>query len=97
MARGTGTGTLNFGATFSQVATTTITGLASITAGSHVEAWIMGDSTADHSAYAHQYALGPHITLTCGDVVAATGFTVHAFADIDVRGVVAFHYVWSTP
>jgi hypothetical protein len=75
---GTGTTTVNFGAFPGSTDTTvTITGQASIVAGSLVEAWIRPVATADHSADEH-WVERPEVT--AGNIVAATGFTIYAKA-----------------
>lgn len=73
---GVGSATLDFGATPGEFdASVAVTGQTAILAGSHCEAFWMGDSTADHNADEH--ALGPClISLVCRDVVAGTGFTI---------------------
>jgi hypothetical protein len=52
-----------------------ITGQAGIVAGSLVEAWLIPEATADHSADEHLID-GPAIT--AGNIVAGTGFTIYA-------------------
>ena len=64
MASGVGTATINFGATpGSTNATLAITGQTSIASGAHIEAWIQGDSTADHNAYEHLVILSRLVSL----------------------------------
>lgn len=71
-----GTATVDFGAwPGSDEATVTVTGQASILAGSLVEAWLFPTATADHSADEHRLD-GPQII--AGNVVAGTGFTIYA-------------------
>jgi hypothetical protein len=97
MATGSGSSTLNFGATpGTNIVTTTITGQASITAPSHVEAWIMGEASADHNAYEHSVILAREVSLTCGNVVAGTGFDIVAATELRLTGLVACRYAWST-
>ena len=94
MASGTGTATLNFGsAPGTNIVTTTVTGQASITSGSHVESWVMGENTATHNEYEH--AVAP-IKLSCGSIVAGTGFTITAVTDWRLSGTFLVHWVWST-
>lgn len=97
MATGSGTGTLNFGAApGTNIVSTTITGQAGITAPSHVEAWIMGEATADHNAYEHSRILAREVSLACENIVAGTGFDVVGATKLRLTGLVAFHYAWST-
>lgn len=72
----TGTTTVDFGAfPGSSHATMAITGQAAIVAGSLVEAWIRPVATADHSADEHIFE---SIQVIAADIVAGTGFTIHA-------------------
>lgn len=88
----TGTATLDFGSTpGGNVATTTIAGQAGIVSGSLVEAFIMGDSTADHNVAEHE--LVP-MRLRCGNIVAATGFDVTAITDLRLTGTFSVRWVW---
>lgn len=77
----TGTATLAFGTAASRdiYATAVVTGQAAIVSGSKVEAYFMGDTTSDHSADEHVLAAAM-MDLACGDIIAATGFTIHAWA-----------------
>ena len=72
-----GTATIDFGA-FPGASDTsvTVTGQASILAGSLVEAWIFPADTADHSADEHMVE---QIRVFAGNVVAGVGFTIYAF------------------
>lgn len=97
MATGTGTATLDFGAApGTNVVTATVTGQTGITTTSHVEAWIIGDATADHNAYEHLHIFPQRIGLACGDLVLDTGFTIYAETELRLTGDVSVHYVWST-
>lgn len=94
MANATGTAVLNFGAApGTNFVTVAVTGQTGITTGSHVEAWMMAESTATHNAYEH--AIAP-IKLTVGDIVANTGFTINAVTDWRLTGTFNAHWVWST-
>ena len=55
-----------------------------------------GDSTADHNAYEHLVILGRMVSLTCGDLVAGTGFTIYAASELRITGQIACRWVWST-
>lgn len=88
----TGTATLDFGAApGTNVVTTTVTGQAGIGTSSHVEAWLQGDSTADHNAYEHETV---RLELRCGNIVAATGFDIVASSDWRLNGAFTCHWVW---
>lgn len=56
-------------------ASATVTGQASITTGSTLQAWIYAKATPEHSADEHRIET---ISANAGDIVAATGFTVWA-------------------
>jgi hypothetical protein len=88
-----GTATIDFGASpGSNRTTVVVTGEAGILSGSSVEAFIMGETSADHNAYEHEVA---PIKLTCGTVVAATGFTIVAVSDWVLTGQFTIRWVWA--
>lgn len=94
----TGTGTLTFGtaASLDIYATAAVTGQAAILSGSKCEAYFMGDTTTDHSADEHILAASM-MDLVCGDIVAGTGFTIHAWAR-EKQGLVGswtVQWVWT--
>ncbi len=89
----TGTATIDFGATPGQRATTTVTGQTGITVGSHASAFLMADSTADHSDYEHQM-VAMVLELTCGNIVAGTSFDIIAVSTIKLHGAWAVRWVW---
>lgn len=71
-----GTATIDFGAfPGSSHATVVVTGQTGIVAGSIVQAWLRPVATADHSADEHMLET---ISVHAADIVAGTGFTVHA-------------------
>lgn len=71
-----GTTTINFGAfPGGSDATATVTGQTGILSGSVVQAWIVAQDTADHTADEHRVET---ISVTCGNIVAGTGFTIYA-------------------
>lgn len=73
----TGTTTIDFGAfPGAYSATVAVTGQASITGSSLVEAWIVPTATSDHSADEH--LIDPPRVMA-GNVVAGTGFTIYGF------------------
>lgn len=96
MATGQGTATIDFGAfPGSNEASVSVTGQASIGAGSKAEAFIMGDdSTSDHTASDHRY-VGLFMALTCGTPVAGTGFTIYARSTEKLQGTFALRWVWA--
>jgi len=85
-----GTATLDF-STGNQYASVTITGQAAITEASKARAWFMMDSTADHTDYEHM--LVP-TNLRCGNIIAGTGFTIHAVADFPLTGTFKVRWEW---
>ena len=88
-----GTAVLNFGATpGTNIVTTTVTGQAAIAAGSFVEAFLMGESTAGHNAYEHSIV---PLTITCGNIVAGTGFDIVASSDLRLDGTFSCKWVWN--
>jgi hypothetical protein len=88
-----GTATVDFGAApGTNVVTVAVTGQAGILGTSHAEAWMMGDATADHNAVEH--AIAP-IKLSCGSLVAGTGFTITAATEWRLTGTFTVHWVWS--
>lgn len=94
MANGTGNATLNFGAApGTNVVSVAVTGQASISATSGVEAYLMGlDTTADHNAYEH--AIVPLI-LRIISITAGTGFTIQAATDWRLTGTFKCRWCWA--
>lgn len=93
MASATGTATLNFGsAPGTNFVSVAVIGQGSISGTSHVEAFMMGDSTATHNATEHMLA---PIKLTCGSVVAGTGFTIFASTEWRLTGTFTVRWVWA--
>lgn len=95
MASGTGTATINFGAyPGSNEASVTVTGIAAIGATAKAEAFFMRSTSTDHTASDHSYA-AMLTGLSCGDVVAATGFTIYARSSEKLTGQWTLNYVWA--
>lgn len=69
-----GTSTIDFGAG-NNITTLTVTGQTGILTGSNVEAFLMGDSSADHTVYEHNMA---PIQLRCGNIVVGASFDIVA-------------------
>ena len=89
----TGTATINFGSTPTDYASVVITGQAAIVSGSQVEAFFMADATAGNTADEHML-LASEATPVCGDIVAATGFTVHLRTPTFWAGAFSIRWVW---
>jgi len=98
MANGQGTVTFDFGsAPGTNVVTTTVTGLTTISGTSNVEIYLMGtDSTATHNAYEHSFLpmLGGW-SATVTTVTAGTGFVAQAASALRLTGTIKCHYVWT--
>lgn len=87
-----GTDTLDFGAApGGNAASTAITGQAGIVSGSKCRAWLEYVTGSDHNAEEH--ALVP-MTLTCGTIVAGTGFTVFGRSEWRLTGKWNFRWEW---
>lgn len=90
---GTGNASLDFGAApGGNAASVVITGQGGIGVGSQAEAWMMASSTADHNAEEHM--LVP-VKLTCGSIVAGTGFTIYARSEWRLAGLFTVQWVWN--
>jgi hypothetical protein len=98
MATGQGTAIIDFGAlgsTGSNEASIVVTGQASISAASNVEAYVMADdTTADHTVSDHRY-FSALVGLTCGTPIAATGFTIYARCTEKLTGEFNVRWVWA--
>ena len=92
----TGIATLDFGAApGTNVVSLAITGQSSIGANAYADAFFMaGDSTADHNAYEHRMA-PMAVALSIGDIVAGTGFSIHAMTQLRLSGTFKVRWVWS--
>jgi hypothetical protein len=93
----TGTAILNFGTAAQKTvdASVVVTGQTSIASGSHVEAFLQGDTTADHSSDEH-VMLCDMLKLSCSDIIAGTGFTIYGIYDHQsgLSGNVSVHWAW---
>lgn len=80
-------------------ATVTVTGQTGIVAGSVVQAWLVAQATADHTADEHRVET---ISVTCGNIVANTSFDIYAqntsqlTEPLDVAGVSTFRSAAAT-
>jgi hypothetical protein len=93
MASGTGTATLTFGAApGTNYVSVAVTGQTGIGVSSHAEAFLMASTTATHNEIEH---LLSGIRLTCGNIVAGTGFTIYAFTELRLTGTFSVHWVWA--
>jgi hypothetical protein len=93
----TGTATIDFGAApGTNVTSVVVTGQTGILSGSFAEAFMMADSTVSgatgHNAEEHK--LVP-IKLTCGSVVAGTGFTIFAESSWRLTSTFQVRWVWN--
>lgn len=90
---GKGTATLNFdGVPGTNITSVNVTGLTGIESGSHVEAFLQGDTTAEHTAYEHLIA---PINIRCGNIIAGTGFTIYASSNLRLTGTFSVRWVWA--
>ena len=92
-----GTVTLDFGAFPGKSdASVAVTGQAAIVGTSLAEAWIVPAATVDHTADEHMVE---PIQVYVRDVVAGTGFTIHAFyrglGDTEPYGTFNVGWVWN--
>ena len=98
MATGQGTAIIDFGAlggAGTNEASVAVTGQATISATSKVEAFIMADDTStDHTASDHRY-FAADVGLTCGTPTAATGFTIYGRCRQKLTGKYTVRWVWS--
>lgn len=91
----TGTSTIDFGSfPGANEASVAVTGQTSILSNSVAEAYIMSEASANRTANDHRY-VGLYITLTCGDVVAGTGFTIYARSLDKMTGQYSIRWVWA--
>jgi hypothetical protein len=96
MATGSGSATLAFGAApGTNIVTATVTGQTGLTAGSHIEAWIMGEATAYHNAYEHSRVLARLVSVT-PENISGTSFDIVAATELRLTGDVACRFAWST-
>lgn len=95
MASGTGTATIDFGANpGTNEASVVVTGIAAIGGSAKAEAFFMYSTSASHTANDHAYA-ALFTGLSCGTVVAATGFTIYARSSEKLTGTFTLQYVWA--
>lgn len=89
-----GSATLNF-STGENEATVAVIGQTGITTEAKVKAWIMADdTTADHTANDHRF-IGLVLTVTCGNIVAGTGFTIYGMSLYQLVGQYKVRWMWT--
>ena len=96
MASGIGTATLDFG-TGSNEASVAVTGQATISATSKVDAFVMADdSTGSHTAADHRY-FACLVGLTCGTPSLTSGgsFTIYATSFQKLQGTYTVRWAWA--
>ena len=87
-----GTAVLDFGTVpGTNVVTATVTGQTSIALGSSIEAFIMAEATAEHNAYEHSVV---PIKVSCGNIVAGTGFDIIAVTEYRLTGTFNVRWIW---
>lgn len=93
MATGTGTAEVDFGAWPGSNEASVVVAATGLTAATHVEAWVMGDSTTtDHTAADHRY----FPLFACLTTAPGTDtFTIHARSLQKMQGKWLAHFVWA--
>ena len=88
-----GEATIDFGsAPGTNVVSVAVTGQTTITTDATIYAFMASDSTASHNEIEHQFV---PIKLTCGNIVAGTGFTIYAVTDLRLSGTFNVRWTWS--
>lgn len=92
---GVGSATLDFGASPGQSMTSVaVAGIGAISAASYAEAFIMADTTADHTDGDHR-VIGGYTELVCDPPTAGVGFTITAISQLRLTGTITCRWVWS--
>lgn len=94
MASAQGNAEIDFGSSGATMAEVAVTGQASISSGSSVEAFFMAEASTENIAGNHVVA-SALVRLICGTIVAGTGFTINATADQRMYGKYKVRWVWS--
>jgi hypothetical protein len=95
VATGIGSGTIDFGAhPGSNEASLVVTGQATISVTSSVEAFLMAEVSGSHTAADASYAT-TLIGLACTVPIAATGFTINARSLQKMTGTFLVRWIWS--
>lgn len=80
-----GTVDIDFGSTpGTNVVTVTVTGQTGVLTTSNLQAWVMAEASTNHNAYEHMIV---PLRLTCGNIVAGTGFDIVAVSDLRLTGI----------
>lgn len=77
----------------SHEASVVVTGQTAILSTSDAEAFFMSETSADYTAKDHRY-IGLFARLTCGDIVAGTGFTIFGISTEKLTGRFSIRWVW---
>lgn len=95
MASGTGSTTIDFGAApGTNVITSAPITATGLTSAGYAEAYLQGDSNADHNAYEHSTILPLEVALIC--TPGTDSFTITASSKLRLTGDITVRYVWST-
>ncbi len=95
MSSAVGSTTIDFGAfPGSNEATVSVTGQTEILATSYAEAFLMAESTFDHTTSDATYAAAL-IGLSCGVPTAGVGFPIYARSTEKLTGTFKVRWVWS--
>lgn len=89
-----GTSTVSFGATETNEAQLVVTGQTGIGAGAKPIASIGTTATADYTANDHKYLGSIGVSVTTGNVVAGTGFTIYVRSYQKLKGDISINWVY---
>ena len=89
-----GTSTVSFGVTETNEAQLVVTGQTGILAGSKVVASIGTTATSDYTANDHKYLGSIGVSVTTGNVIAGTGFTIFVRSYQKVKGDISINWVY---
>ena len=90
-----GTATINFGSfPGNSEASVVVTGLTGIASNSTILAFFAADSTSDHTVSDHLYC-PLLVRLSCGTIIAGTGFTLFARCLDKMQGTFLVRYIWA--
>lgn len=89
-----GTSTVSFGGTATNEASLVVTGQTGILAGSKVIASIGTSATGDYTADDHKYLGSLGVSVTVGNVVAGTGFTIFIRSVYKMTGDISVNWIY---
>lgn len=89
-----GTSTVSFGSTATNEAQLIVTGQSGIDAGTKVIASIGTTATSDYTVNDHKYLGAMGVSVTVGDVVASTGFTIYVRSYQKMTGDISINWVY---